>query len=158
MLHRLRDHISNCYARAADARRLGDATNNAERKADLLLMEENWKRLAQSYELTEQLERALMVRSHDIDQRIEWQRAANAPFDRLLELAVIGAAGIDAIAFPCRRILKGWVAASSGEPLDVQPTHWREWRNDGAMPRSARARGHGGTADGRAGRVPLLPR
>jgi hypothetical protein len=116
MLLRLRDHISNCYARAADARRVADATNNAERKSELLLMEENWKRLAQSYELTEQLERSLLARSSEIDKRLEWQRAASAPSDRILELAVIGAAGIETLAFPCRRILSGWIDAASGEP------------------------------------------
>ena len=157
MLHRLRDHISNCYVRAADARRLADATGNAERKADLLLMEENWKRLAQSYELTEQFERSLMTRSREIDQRVDWQRAASAPFDRLLELAVIGAAGIDTITVPCRRILNGWIDAASGEPLDVRPTHWREWR-DNAMPQSAGPRGPGLDAARRAGKIARLPR
>jgi len=157
MLHRLRDHISNCYVRAADARRLADATSNAERKADLLLMEENWKRLAQSYELTERFERTLLVRSREIDERTDWQRAAIAPFDRHLELAVIGAAGIDTIAFPCRRVLKGWVAAGTSEPLNVQPTHWREWR-DGAMPQSAQVRERNPAAARRAGKVSLLPR
>jgi hypothetical protein len=157
MLHRLHDHISNCYARAADARRLADATSNAERKADLLLMEENWKRLAQNYELTERFERTLLVRSREIVQRTDWQRAASAPFDRVLELAVIGAAGIDTIAFPCRRLLKGWVAAETGEPLDVRPTHWREW-SDGAMPQPARTRERGPATARRAGKVALLPR
>jgi len=157
MLHRIRDHISNCYARAADARRLADATSNAERKADLLLMEENWKRLAQSYELTERFERTLLVRSREIDERTDWQRAASAPFDRVLELAVIGAAGIDTIAFPCRRVLKGWVAAETSEPLNVQPTHWREWC-DGAVPLSSRVRGLDPAGTRRAGNVALLPR
>lgn len=155
MLHRLRDHISNCYARAADARRLADATNNAERKADLLLMEENWNRLAQNYELTERLEHTLLARSREIDERTEWQRAASAPFDRVLELAVIGAAGIDTLAFPCRRLLKGWVAAKTDEPLDVRPTHWREWRGD-AMPQPARTRERGLATARRA--VAPLPR
>jgi hypothetical protein len=157
MLHRLHDHISNCYARAADARRLADATSNAERKADLLLMEENWKRLAQNYELTERFERTLLVRSREIVQRTDWQRAASAPFDRVLELAVIGAAGIDTIAFPCRRVLKGWVAAETGEPLDVRPTHWREWRDE-RMPQPARMRERGPIVGRRTGNVALLPR
>ncbi len=157
MLHRLHDHISNCYARAADARRLADATNNAERRADLFLMEENWKRLAQSYELTERLERSLLARSREIDQRIEWQRVANAPFDQLLELAVIGAAGIDAIALPCRRILKGWIAAESGEPLDVRPTHWRGWRDD-AYVSTSRTRKPGADTVRSVPKIALLPR
>ncbi len=157
MLHRLGDHISNCYARAAHARRLADATSNAERKADLLLMEENWKRLAQSYELTEWLERSLLTRSREIDERIDWQRAATAPFDRPIELAVIGAAGIDVIAFPCRRILSGWVAVETDEPIDVQPTHWREWRDD-VRSRSKGTGGAGVHAVRRMGKVAPLPR
>ena len=36
---------------------------------------------------------------------MEWQRIATAPFDRDLELAVIGYDGVHALAFPCRRIL-----------------------------------------------------
>lgn len=142
MLHRLWDHISNCYTRASDARRRADETACPDRRADLLLMEQSWKRLAQSYEASEQLERSLLTHSRDLDARIDWQRTAVAPFDRLLELAVIGPGGIDAIDFPCRRILKGWIAAASGEPLGVQPTHWREWRANGrlAMVRSRASR------------------
>jgi hypothetical protein len=130
VLHRLWDHIGNCYARAADARRRADEVTDPECKADLLLMEESWKRLAQSYELSEQLERSLLARSRNLSTRVDWQRAAVAPFDRVVELAVVGAAGIDAIGFPCRRVLKGWIAVESGAPLDVQPTHWREWNAD----------------------------
>ena len=36
---------------------------------------------------------------------MEWQRITSAPFDRDLELAVIGYDGVHALAFPCRRIL-----------------------------------------------------
>jgi hypothetical protein len=130
VLHRLWDHISNCYARAADARQRADLTADSGRKGDLLLMEENWKRLAQSYEISEQLERSLIVRSQDLYMRMEWQRVAVAPFDRVLELAVISAAGIDTIALPCRRVLKGWITAATGDPIEAQPTHWREWSSN----------------------------
>ncbi len=132
MLQRMWDHISNCYARAADLSRRADQTADSERQADLLRMAESWKRLAQSYEMSEQLERALLTRSENLCSGMDWQRAAVAPFDRTLELAVIGAGGIDPIAFPCRRILRGWVAAASGELLDVRPTHWREWISEAA--------------------------
>jgi hypothetical protein len=52
---------------------------------------------------------------------------STAPFDLELELAVINANGVRAIAFPCRRILGGWIKAESKTRLDVRPTHWRDW-------------------------------
>lgn len=157
MLHRMWDHISNCYARAADLSRRADQTADSERQADLLRMAESWTRLAQSYELSEQLERALLTRSENMCSTMDWQRAAVAPFDRTLELAVIGAGGIDPIAFPCRRILRGWVAAASGEALDVQPTHWRQWTSDVA-PGMVRSRVPRIPALRPPAKVSLLPR
>ncbi len=139
MLHRLWDHISNCYVRAAEARRRADETSDPERKADLALMEESWKRLAQSYELSEELERSLLARDQRLSERMDWQRAPVAPFDRIVELAIIGDLGIDTIPFPCRRVLKGWISAQTGEPLALHPTHWREWTSD-AMPDTFRGR------------------
>jgi hypothetical protein len=59
---------------------------------------------------------------------MEWQRIETAPFDRDLELAVIGYDGVHALVFPCRRILSSWIDAESKERIDVRPTHWREWR------------------------------
>jgi hypothetical protein len=58
---------------------------------------------------------------------MEWQPVSTAPFDRDLELAVIGYHGPHALAFPCRRILGGWVNAKSKKRIDVRPTHWRDW-------------------------------
>jgi hypothetical protein len=58
---------------------------------------------------------------------MEWQPIQKAPFDRDLELAVIGYHGPHALAFPCRRILGGWVNAETKKRIDVQPTHWRDW-------------------------------
>jgi hypothetical protein len=57
-----------------------------------------------------------------------WQDAASAPFDKLLELAVLDAAEVHAIVFPCRRVLHGWVNADTGKRIDVRPTHWRDWK------------------------------
>ncbi len=138
MLNRLWDHVSNCYGRAADARRRADQTFDPERKAEFLLMEASWTQLAQSYQLSEQLERFLRAHEQDDGKPLDWQRAAVAPFDRDLELAVIGARGIRPLAFPCRRILTGWIAAKSREPLDVSPTHWREWISETAASSKAR--------------------
>jgi hypothetical protein len=69
-------------------------------------------------------------RSHNgsLDNDGEWQRIASAPFDRELQLAVIDYRGTHALIFPCRRILDGWVKADTKERIDVQPTHWREWK------------------------------
>ena len=59
--------------------------------------------------------------------KMEWRAIASAPFGRDLELAVIEASGIHALIFPCRRVLRGWVEAETTAPVDVHPTHWREW-------------------------------
>lgn len=57
-----------------------------------------------------------------------WLPICTAPFDRELELAVISPRGTHALAFPCRRILHGWLNAETDEAIDgVKPTHWREW-------------------------------
>jgi hypothetical protein len=56
-----------------------------------------------------------------------WQPATTAPFDRDIELAVIGYGGPHALVFPCRRILRGWVKAEDRKRVEVRPTHWRLW-------------------------------
>jgi hypothetical protein len=53
---------------------------------------------------------------------------STAPFDRDLELAVIDRDGTHALAFPCRRVLGGWMNAGTRQPVEVHPTHWREWQ------------------------------
>jgi hypothetical protein len=65
---------------------------------------------------------------------MEWQTIATAPFDRDLELAVIDAEGQHALVFPCRRVLRGWVKAKSHSPVNVHPTHWREWDDSVSPP------------------------
>jgi hypothetical protein len=57
-----------------------------------------------------------------------WQPVSFAPYDRDLELAVLDTEGEHALAFPCRRVVGGWLSAADGRWLVVQPTHWREWR------------------------------
>ena len=59
-----------------------------------------------------------------------WEDIATAPFDRDLELAVIDADGIHALAFPSRRALGGWIDAKTGRSVDVHPTHWRDWQEN----------------------------
>ena len=61
----------------------------------------------------------------------EWQRASTAPFDCDLELAVLSAGEVHALLFPCRRILGGWIHAETKKRIEVDPTHWRAWRQEG---------------------------
>jgi hypothetical protein len=65
---------------------------------------------------------------------MNWLSIETAPFNRDLELAVIDDEGPHAVVFPCRRILGGWVKATTGAPINVHPTHWREWNNKGGSP------------------------
>jgi hypothetical protein len=54
------------------------------------------------------------VRSAAADNlAMKWQPIATAPFDRDLELAVIGYSGVHELVFPCRRILGGWMSAET---------------------------------------------
>jgi hypothetical protein len=50
-----------------------------------------------------------------------------APFNIDLELAVLDYEGAHALVFPCRRILGGWVNATTQKRVDLRPTHWRKW-------------------------------
>ena len=67
--------------------------------------------------------------SHENDGT--WQSASTAPYDRDLELAVIDGEGAHALAFPCRRVLGGWMNVKTNEVLTrLLPSHWREWHGD----------------------------
>jgi hypothetical protein len=58
---------------------------------------------------------------------MDWKAIDTAPFDRDVELAVIDAAGVHALAFPCRRVFGGWVNAQTRKRLYyLLPTHWRD--------------------------------
>jgi hypothetical protein len=58
---------------------------------------------------------------------LDWQPIAIAPFDRELQLSVIEKGEVYALVFPCRRGGNGWVHAKTGQPVFVEPTHWRSW-------------------------------
>jgi hypothetical protein len=58
---------------------------------------------------------------------MQWETISTAPFDRDLELAVMDKDGTHALIFPCRRTLGGWTNTQTKRPIDVRPTHWREW-------------------------------
>jgi len=60
---------------------------------------------------------------------MDWQPIATAPFGRDLEIAVITYDGPHPLVFPCRRVLHGWIDAKTNKQVDVQPTHWREWKD-----------------------------
>ncbi len=62
----------------------------------------------------------------------DWHPITTAPFDRDLRLSVIEngdvhTGDVHTLAFPCRRTQGGWAHASTGKPVLVDPTHWREW-------------------------------
>jgi hypothetical protein len=56
-----------------------------------------------------------------------WYPLTTAPFELDLELAVIDNNGVRPIAFPCRRVLGGWIRVESERRIAVRATHWREW-------------------------------
>lgn len=132
MLDRLSDHIQLCYQRAAQAEVRAAGADPAERGYELNLAKW-WAHLARSYEFAESLERFLAQADGAAELRREktqpvWQRAASAPFDRDLRLAVLEADGTaHELVFACRRVLGGWVKSQTKERLSVDPTHWQEW-------------------------------
>lgn len=52
---------------------------------------------------------------------------AEIPTERDLHLAVMDHDGMHELVFPCRRLGNSWVDAKTRRPVDVRPTHWREW-------------------------------
>jgi hypothetical protein len=61
-----------------------------------------------------------------------WVPVSIAPPESDLEVCVIDKAGVHALIFPCRKAGNAWMDASTREPLDIQPTHWRLWSEDGS--------------------------
>jgi hypothetical protein len=57
----------------------------------------------------------------------EWREIANAPFDRELELAVIGGE-VGVLDGSCLRHGDGWLDAATLRPISVTATHWRYHR------------------------------
>lgn len=58
-----------------------------------------------------------------------WQDISIAPDDRDLQLAVIDGNEQHVLVFPCRRRESNWYCSTSGQSVDVDPTHWREWED-----------------------------
>lgn len=65
-----------------------------------------------------------------------WQTIIGAPFERSLQLAVANQDGMNALVFPCEKTTKGWTSVKTGIPVEIWPTHWREWSDElsGSMP------------------------
>jgi hypothetical protein len=55
---------------------------------------------------------------------------SDVPADCELHLAVIEGGEVHALVFPCRRVGLAWVDAKTRRPVEVYPTHWREWVED----------------------------
>jgi hypothetical protein len=123
---KLSDHVQNCFAQAAEAKRQADATADADVKTDFLSLERLWHELAQTYQFSERLERVLLNHCNNHEQR--WQPISRAPIDRDLELAIINRHGPLVLLFPCRRVLGGFIDATNGRRIDIDPSHWREWK------------------------------
>ncbi len=51
---------------------------------------------------------------------MDWRTITSAPYDR--ELAVIDVYGPRSLAFPCRRVLRGWVKAGTKEQVNIHPS------------------------------------
>jgi len=61
----------------------------------------------------------------------------DSPEGRDLRLAVVDAAGIHVLVFPCRRKGIEWIDPRSGRAVEVHPTHWEEWtESNSASPSS----------------------
>jgi hypothetical protein len=58
---------------------------------------------------------------------MDWNPITSAPFERDIELAVLDQNGEHLVAFACRRGADGWLTARSNRPVDIHPTHWRQW-------------------------------
>ena len=54
---------------------------------------------------------------------VEWKPISTAPHFGDLELVVIEKGGPHTIAFPCRRVVGGWIAAETNKWIKVRPAH-----------------------------------
>jgi hypothetical protein len=52
------------------------------------------------------------------------------PNDRDLVLGVANTVGMHELAFPCQRGDGVWLDSRTRRPVEVHPTHWREWQSD----------------------------
>src|SRR5215469_2965348 len=93
--------------------------------AGYFAMEQRWLLLAGNYDFIASLSTFLSP-SNLIESRTgeksstptELRNVSGAPFDRHLELAVIGYDGVHALVFPCRCSLRGWLNAETNERIE----------------------------------------
>jgi hypothetical protein len=67
-----------------------------------------------------------MEKIHSLHEK--WLPVSIAPLDADLELCVIDSRGLHALVFPCRKCGNGWRDALRNQRVDVEPSHWRLWR------------------------------
>jgi hypothetical protein len=73
-----------------------------------------------------QAHRLTMVNVHTLPDK--WLLASIAPCGTDLEVCVMDFSGIHAVGFPCRKTRIEWVDATTIKRIDIQPTHWRLWK------------------------------
>jgi hypothetical protein len=59
---------------------------------------------------------------------MEWNEIVSVPAERDLEVAVIDRDGIHPIASPCRYKEGAWINANTRRRIEINPSHWREWK------------------------------
>jgi hypothetical protein len=59
----------------------------------------------------------------------QWQPTSMAPSDRDLEICVLDYNGmVQTFPLACHKDGANWVDARGKRHVDIQPTHWRNWR------------------------------
>ena len=61
----------------------------------------------------------------------QWLPIATAPRGIDLEVCVIDRQEVHALVFPCRWNGTDWRDASTNNRVDIEPTHWRQWTEEG---------------------------
>jgi len=59
----------------------------------------------------------------------KWLPVSITPTDGSLEVCVIEQGEVHALIFPCRKEGADWIDASTKQRIDIQPTHWRLWKD-----------------------------
>jgi len=61
----------------------------------------------------------------------KWLPVSIAPGDTNLEVGVMDKRGdVVALVFPVHKKGTYWVDATMKKPIDIAPTHWRQWRDE----------------------------
>ena len=57
----------------------------------------------------------------------QWRPISSVPAGRDVQLCVIEKGEVHALAFPCQLLEVGWINSMTRRPVEINPTHWREW-------------------------------